>query len=403
MDIYVARQPIFKRNRRILGYELLFREDMSNFFPDVDQDSATSNLLSNSFFTIGIEKITGRKLAFINFTEKLIIKRVPLLFPRERIVVEVLENVRPSVEVIDACDEVKKKGYEIALDDFFFNVGLIPLVEKADIIKLDFKAMDAKELAESVKNLSSFPVRFLAEKVETYEEFNQALKMGFQYFQGYFFSRPEIIRGFEVSSPKMSLIEIMAEANKRDFDFGRLERLISRDVTVSYKLLRYINSAYYRRLTEISSIHQALVLLGERRIRRFLALMAMTNLASEKPHELIRASIIRASFCEALGEISAGNVQPSELFTLGLFSLIDAIMDDDMAVLMEKLPLSGGIKKALVAGKGPLADYLELVKAYEMGNWPLVEEKAEALGIGEDRLPQEYLKALGFGDFFATL
>lgn len=403
MEVYVARQPIFKKNKRLFGYELLFRGGMSNYFPDIDQDEATSSLLSNSFINMGIESITGRKTAFINFTEKLLLQKLPMLFPKEKLVVEILEDVEPTPDVIDACKDIHRKGYHIALDDFFYHSKFAPLIELAGTIKLDFRAMSLEAIAESVEILSKYNVKFLAEKVETYDEFNQAVEMGFEYFQGFFFSKPEILRGVDISSTRMSLLEIMAEANKNDFKFHRLEDMVSRDVIVSYKLLRYINSAYYRRLNEISSIHQALVLLGEKRIRRFMSLLAMTNLASDKPHELIRASIIRAKFCEDIGGMSPSNVSPDELFTLGLFSLIDAILDDSMENLMAKLPLSEAIKDALISEQGPLCDYLSLSKHYEMGAWGRVSEAAGSLGLKEETLPQSYLAAVGYGDFFSSM
>jgi c-di-GMP-related signal transduction protein len=403
MEVYVARQPIFKKNKHIFGYELLFRGGMSNYFPEIDQDIATSSLLSNSFVNMGIESITGRKTAFINFTEKLLLQKLPMLFPKEKLVVEILEDVEPTPDVIDVCKDIHRKGYHIALDDFFYHAKFDPLIELAGTIKLDFRAMSLEAIAESVEILSKYNVKFLAEKVETYDEFNQAVEMGFEYFQGFFFSKPEILRGVDISSTRMSLLEIMAEANKNDFKFHRLEDMISRDVIVSYKLLRYINSAYYRRLNEISSIHQALVMLGEKRIRRFMSLLAMTNLASDKPHELIRTSIIRAKFCETVGEMSPLNVSPDELFTLGLFSLIDAILDDSMENLMAKLPLSEAIKGALISEQGPLCDYLSLSKHYEMGAWGRVSEMAESLGLKEKTLPQGYLAAVGYGDFFISM
>lgn len=403
MEVYVARQPIFKKNKHILGYELLFRDGMSNYFPEIDQDTATSNLLSNSFLNMGIDRITRRKMAFINFTENLLLQRLPLLFPKEKLVVEILENVEPSVDVIDVCKDIQRKGYDIALDDFFYHIKFAPLIDLAGIIKLDFRAMPLEEIAESVEILSKYNVKFLAEKIESYGEFHRAVEMGFEYFQGYFFSRPQILKGVDISGPRMSLLEIMAEANKNDFKFDRLENMISRDVIVSYKLLRYINSAYYKRLNEISSIHQALVLLGEKRIRRFMSMLAMTNLASDKPHELIRSSIIRAKFCESIGELSPSYISTAELFTLGLFSLIDAILDDSMENLMAKLPLSEAIKNALISGKGPLNAYLRLSKYYEKGEWTGVSKMTELLGLSEDELPHSYLDAVVFGDFFSTL
>lgn len=403
MEVYVARQPIFKKNKKIHAYELLFRGGMSNYFPDIDGDTATSKVLSSSFFAIGIENISGAKTSFINFTQSLLESRLPLMFPRETIVVEVLEDVEPDDNVITVCREIRENGYTIALDDFFYKARLDPLISQANIIKVDFMAMSLEEIRDCVEKLAKYDVNLLAEKVETHEEFNQAIEMGFEYFQGYFFSKPEIIKGKDISSPGMNLLAIMAEANKDDFKFRDLENIIARDVAISYKLLRYINSAYFRRVNDISSIKQALVLLGEKRIRRFVALIAMSKLASDKPDELIRTSIIRARFCEMIGEMNGSAIASSELFTLGLFSLIDAILDDSMVELMKKLPLTEGIKKALVSEEGGLEAYLRLVTNYESGDWKGVSETAAGLNIDEAALPECYRESLGWADNFSSL
>jgi EAL and modified HD-GYP domain-containing signal transduction protein len=400
MEVYVARQPIFKRDKKISGYELLFRGGMSNLFPDIDGDTATSKVLSSSFLTIGIEKITGLKVAFVNFTQDLLINRVPLMFPRERVVVEVLEDVEPEQDVIKVCREINRRGYEIALDDFFYKSNLDPLISSADIIKFDFRSTSFEEMEQHIKKLSKYGVDLLAEKVETYEEFNRALEMGFNYFQGYFFSKPEVIKGRDISSSNMLLLQVMAEANKQDFRFQALEKIIARDVAITYKLFRYINSTFYRTVTPISSIKQAIVMLGEKGIRRFVSLVAMAKLAADKPDELIRTSIIRARFCELLAEKSPSKVSPSELFILGLFSLIDAILDESMESLMEKLPLSDGIKGALVYDQGELRDYLRLTLSYETGNWQLVSNTAARLGLKEEDLPNCFMDALSWADTF---
>ena len=403
MDIYVARQPIFDVKKCIFGYELLFRTDMANFFPEMEGDSATSKLLSNSFFNIGIEKIAGSNLAFINFTQELLLKQLPLMFSQDRLVVEILENVQPDRDVIEACQEIALNGYIIVLDDFFYKPSLEPLIEVADIIKIDVKATPLEEIGDLVKKMTKKGVDLLAEKVETHDEFKKALKMGFRYFQGFFFSKPEVLAGKEISTPQMQLLEIMAEVNKEDFEFNRLEKMIVRDASISYKLMRLINSAYFKRAKEISSIRQAIVMIGEAGIRRFLSLISMAGLVANKPDELIRASLIRAKFCELLGNHRGSNAEKSELFTLGLFSLIDAIMDDSMENLMSQIPLSGKIKEALITRTGDLNGYLSLVESYEKGNWEEIEEATKIMGIDESNLPRHYMESLGWADSLNVL
>lgn len=403
MDIYVARQPIFDKKRRIFGYELLFRDGMSNFFPDIDGDTATSKLLSNSFFNTGIEKITGLKLAFINFTQDLLLKKIPLMLPCDKIVVEILEDVEPEDNVVSACSEMVKKGYSIALDDFLYEKKREPLVALANIIKFDFKSTPFSVIEQTMEKLAEYRVQYLAEKVETYEEFRKALKAGFNYFQGYFFSKPEVIKRKDISSSQINLLKIMAEFSKKDYTVQELETIIIRDVALAYKLLRHVNSAYFGIANNISSIKQAIVLLGEKEVRRFFSLMSMAKLADEKPDELIRASIVRARFCELTGELYGPEVNSSELFTLGLFSLIDAILDAPMKNLMENLPLSENIREVLTDQKGDLKDFLSLAVSYETGNWDGVEANARSLGLNNMDIPSRFLEAIKWADNLADL
>lgn len=403
MDIYVARQPIFDIKKCIFGYELLFRADMANFFPEIEGDSATSKLLSNSFFNIGIEKIAGSNLAFINFTQELLLKQLPLMFSQDRLVVEILEDVRPERDVIEACQEIALNGYIIVLDDFFYKPSLEPLIEVADIIKIDVRATPLEEVGDLVKNMAERGVDLLAEKVETHDEFKKALEMGFRYFQGFFFSKPEVLRGKEISTPQMQLLEIMAEVNKEDFEFNRLEKMIVRDASISYKLMRLINSAYFKRAKQISSIRQAIVMIGEVGIRRFLSLISMAGLAANKPDELIKVSLVRAKFCELLGNHPGSSAETSELFTLGLFSLIDAIMDDSMENLMSQIPLSSNIKEVLISRTGDLSGYLSLVESYERGDWEEIDEATNIMGIDHDDLPRQYMESLSWADSLNVL
>jgi EAL and modified HD-GYP domain-containing signal transduction protein len=403
VEVYVARQPIFDKKKKLYAYELLFRASMDNYFPDIDGDTATSKLLSNSFFSIGIGKIIGKHRAFINFTRDLLIKKVPMMFPSESVVVEILEDVEPEKDVLEGCQAIASGGYTIALDDFFYKPELEPLVALARIIKFDLRATPLEEIVDVIKKLTKNGIKLLAEKVETHEEFQKSRDMGFQYFQGYFFSKPEILKGKEISTPHMNILEMVAEANKSDIKFDKLEKMIARDVSISYKLLQLMNSAYYKRIQEITSIRQAIVIMGESGIRRFLSVIAMAGVSTNKPDELLTSSIIRAKFCEFIGQINSNSVDPAELFTMGLFSQIDAMMDDSMESLMEKLPLSERIKTALVKRDGALKDYLELVVCYEKGQWEHVAEKSRLLGIEEKKLPEYYLSALDWADTVTSL
>jgi EAL and modified HD-GYP domain-containing signal transduction protein len=393
MDAYVARQPIFLKNKSIYAYELLFRDGTANFVPDIDGDVATATVMSNSVLIIGIESIIGDKKAFINFTQNLLVKKIPLLLPKETTVVEILEDVTPEADLLTACAEMAKAGYLLALDDFEYSPELLPLIEMAHIIKFDFRLTPLAEIESYLKLLPQGRRRLLAEKVETYEEFEIAQKMGFELFQGYFFCKPEIIRGREIPGSQLNLLQLMSALNKKDFQFDHLENLVTQDVGLSYKLMRYINSPFFGRASKMASVKQGLVFLGEKEIRRFISLVAMSRLAADKPNELVRASCIRGKFCELICEQNPSQWDPSELFTLGMFSLIDAIVDSTMSDVMGRMPLSPNLTNALISRKGPLSPYLALICTYEKGEWQMVSKLAAALKIDESGLPELYRQA----------
>ena len=396
MYVYIARQPIFNTQKKIFAYELLFRETLGLNLGELSGDRATTSLLSTTFLTEGIEKVADNKLCFINFTKNLLIQEIANFFPKNKIVVEILEDVLPTSDVISACSKLSQLGYLIALDDFVFNDALMPLIELANIIKIDYRLSTTKEIEQILYRLSRFNIRYLAEKIETYEEFEHARKLGFHYFQGYFFARPESIKLKEVSSIKTSKIRLLAEINKRETSLDNLHKIIESDVAIAYKLLRYINSAYYYLLAEVTSIRQAIIYLGEKEIRRFIILVVISELAAEKPSELLRLSLIRARFCELLATGSKYAAEATELFLLGLLSMIDAILDTTMDQVMEKLPLSNLVKEGLAHQRGPLFPFLQAVVAYEQGKPEECLLTLQSLQVNTDNVYNNYLKAVKF-------
>lgn len=400
-DVYVARQPIFDKNKNIYAYELLFRNGAANYVPDIDGDVATTTLLANTFFTIGMDTLAGGRKSFINFTQNLLEKKVPLLLPKETTVIEILEDVKPGPVLLEACAQMAAAGYTIALDDFVYMPELDPLIAIANIIKFDFRLTPKEAIDTDLKQLSGNNLCLLAEKVETHAEFEAAQKMGFELFQGYFFCKPEIIQGREIQGSQLNLLMIMAQINSDAFSREELEKLISRDMGISYKLFKYLNSAFFARVSKVSSVKQSLVFLGEKETRRFVSLIAMSRLAEGKPNELIRAACIRGKFCELLGTDAHENTSPAEMFTLGMFSLIDAVIDQPMDKILDQLPLSSQIKRALVDAKGRLAGYIELIRSYETGQWDRVSRLSQALKLDGKTLPALYLQACQWSDITA--
>lgn len=400
MDIFVARQPILDRKKKLFAYELLFRGGTTNAMPDIDGDVATSKVLTDSFLSFSIDKLSATKKVFINFTQKLLVKQVPAMFPADRVVVEVLENVAPTPEVLSSCKALSKKGFTLALDDFYFQDELVPLIQLAHIIKVDFMLTPLNEIEALTEKLRQYPLTLLAEKVETHEVFEMALELGYTYFQGYFFSKPEVMQQKDISPSKLALLQIIGEINRSDYSPDRMEANIQGDLSISYKLLRYMNSAFFRRVNEITSIKQAIILLGEKELKRFVSLIATAQLASDKPAELTRTAIIRARFIEQIGENSKSTMDKTEFFTLGLFSTLDAMLDSPMDKIMQELPLSNPIKLALNQNQGPLAPYLQLAISYETGDWQTCTRCQTEINIDSQILPEYYMDAVKWAEAF---
>lgn len=396
MNSFIARQPIFDAEKKLFAYELLFRTGMSNAYPNIDGSTATSSLLSSSFLTTGIDSISNGKIVFINFTEELLIRGIPMLFPDDKIIIEILEDVIPTDAIVVACQNLKLKGYSLALDDFVYQKNLIPLIKLARFIKADFRLTPIMEIVKLISTLKEYQCSLLAEKIETYDEFQKAKELGFRYFQGYFFARPEILKNKEISASQLSLIKLICEINKEGFDIDRLETIIRQDVSISFKLFKYLNSSYFYRVHPVSSINQAIAFLGENGIRLFVSLIVASKLAKGKPSELIRTSLIRANVLSSIGKEL--EIQGSELFMLGLFSLVDAMLDNSMNNLVRQLPLSPAIKKALVEREGKLFPFLNLIESYERCKWESIENEIERLNIGPDRLTGFYLEAVKMAD-----
>ena len=396
MDIFVARQPIFDRNKEVAAYELLFRESMENYMSkDVDGDQATTSVLSRSFMNLGLESVSSGKKVFINFTENLLLKQIPSIFPADKTVVEILEDVKPSKDIIDAVLKLKELNYEIALDDFIFEDGMEGLVELADIIKVDFMDVTLDKIREEVVKLPP-NIKLLAEKVETWEEYRAGLDMGFVYFQGYFFSKPEIIKGKEFPVLDFSLIELIAETSKEEPDYDKMVSIIAKDVSISYKLLTLMNSALFKRVVEIKSIHETLNFLGQDEFKRFLSVIMMSNISKNATFELSVVSCTRARFCELIAQ-KAG-MKSNEAFATGLFSMIDAILGQPVKKVMEALPLSETIKAALTSAKGDLFKILASAICFERGEFDKAEKLVKMLGVDFKEIPSIYKEAVAWAD-----
>ena len=394
MYFYVARQPILDINKNLYAYELLFRDGIDNAFPDIDEDQATSRLIEGSEFNLGIDHLTGDTLGFINFTLDTILKKYALMLPPSSVVIEILETVKPGKRLLETVKYLKEKGYTIALDDYEHKPVWRHFFPFVDLIKFDLKAMPFSEVETVIADLKDFPdIKLLAEKVETLEEFERCKELGFEYFQGYFFSQPELVKTKSLSPSQLTLAELLSETSADNMDLPKITTIFERDINLSYKLLRYSNSAAFKRRSEISNIKQALVVLGKHELKKFLSLLFTASVSDDKPEELLNMAMIRARFCELLAKLH-GKSDPSMAFLTGMMSLIDAILDQDIKTVMKQLPLSDEIKDALINGDGILAQYLELTLAYEKGDWEQESLLGKKLQLSEKEVPATYAEAL---------
>jgi EAL and modified HD-GYP domain-containing signal transduction protein len=399
MNFYAARQPILDKNKNLFAYELLFRDSVDNVFPDIDGDEATSKMIEASQFNMGISGFTGSKPAFINFTLDTLAKGYPEMIAPDEVVIEILETVKPGKKLLAICKKLYDEGYTIALDDYEHQKVWLHFYPYIKIIKIDIQQSSQANINEVCAAVKNFPqIKLLAEKVETHEEYNLMLDLGFDYFQGYFFAKPEMIKTKSLSPSQIAMAELLYETSKTDLDLNNITKVFERDVSLSYKLLRYANSAIFKRRNEISTIKQALVILGSGELKRFIGLMFAVTANPNKPSELINLAMTRAKFCELVVQDSNLELDISIAFLTGLLSMIDAILDEEMATVLEKLPLSQEIKDPLLTEKGVMAAIIKLIELIEQANWDKTNIVIEKLKLDKDKVVEHYNQALAWAD-----
>jgi c-di-GMP-related signal transduction protein len=385
---YLARQPILNRARELFAYELLFRNGLQNSCDGLDLELASTSVMDTSFL-IGFEKITAGHRMFINCPREFLLRDYISLFPPASVVVEILENIKPDQEVIEACQRLKQSGYTIALDDFVDSPDWAPLVALADILKVDFRLTNPNEQRAIVSRYAEKNIRMLAEKVESQEEYAAAMQMGYSLFQGYFFCRPEIMQHRKLPSFKLAYLELLRAATAPEFDIQELALKIKHEATLTFRLLRYLNSAAFGLRSEIRSVAHALSLLGERELRKWIAVVSVGVLADGKPDELMTVPLIRGRFCELLAPLAGMPAHANDLFLMGLLSVMDAILDQPLDSILAELPVRAEIKEALQARTGLYWQLLDLAIAHERADW----EKVSAL-VSERRMKEEQVSAL---------
>jgi EAL and modified HD-GYP domain-containing signal transduction protein len=388
-EVFVARQPIFTRDLKVAGYELLFRGGEADTALIADPEGATASVVLNSFTEIGLERIVGSNRAWVNVSREFVLDGLAGSMPPGVVGLEILEDELLDERLVHALIELKRQGYRIALDDFQYSVSAERLLSLVDVVKLDLVAMGRERMAREVARLKPYGVTLLAEKVESHDDYAFCHGLGCDLFQGFFFCRPELLRRREIAANRASMLEVVAALQDPSVQFAQLERMIGHDVGLSYRLLRYINSAFFGLRFEISSIRQALALLGLENLRRWATLTVLASIDG-KPPELTVTALVRARFCERAGERLVGP-RPGEMFTLGLFSVIDALTDMPMDEVLEMIPFPSDMRDALISRRGEKGALLTSVTALEAGDFT----RAQKLVHGAGAL---YVEALAWAD-----
>ncbi|RQW63279.1 EAL and HDOD domain-containing protein [Vibrio viridaestus] len=389
---YVARQAIFNPAKNVLGYELLFRDGPENLFPKIDSDQATSRLLSEHFLTLH-NRVAEGLLTFVNFPYKSLVSHVPTLLPKERLVVEILEDCKPTQELLEAISKMSGMGYKLALDDFIPSSEWKPFLPFVNYIKFDITEVSPQKAKVLIDKLAKTNIKFIAEKVETYQEYQECIEVGFHLFQGYFFSKPEMIRKEKIDPSLIATVQLCEQMAKPNIDFDRVESIISRDVSLSYKLLTLVNNSP-NVLVKIKSFKQAITYLGEERLRQFVSLIAIAASAEGKPRHLFTLSLQNAYFCEEISKLIITKTEPGSAFLTGIFCYLDSIMDQSLEQLLKEIPLSKEVSNALLKGEGSLGDVLSLAKAYDHAEWNTVQSMTCKLGISLELTAQCYDSAI---------
>jgi EAL and modified HD-GYP domain-containing signal transduction protein len=387
---YVARQPILDLRGRVHGYELLFRDGQGVGFRG-DGDLATRTMLDNSVI-FGLEKLTGGVTAFVNCTEESLTEALVDVLPPSMTVLEILETIEPTPDLVDACRRLKGAGFRLALDDFTWRPGMEPLVELADYIKVDFILTGADERKKLLQRLSSYAVALVAEKVETYEEYQQARVEGFKLIQGYYFCRPVLLKNRNVPANRLSHIEILRLLHEDSIDLRKLSRLVKRDASLTYRLLRLINSPLCAVRQEVSSVQGALIAVGEEVFRRIATLAITSELNADQPEEVLRMAFVRGRFCE----LAAGQraLNSTEQYLLGLLSLLPAMLRLPMEELTPALPLREEIRQALLGAQIPERSLLAWLVSHERGEWATCDAIVEADDLDQEQLQRCYAEAV---------
>ncbi|VTP13852.1 EAL domain protein [Phytobacter ursingii] len=404
MYSFIARQPIFDRERQTVAYELLFRDGMNNAFPDVPPEYATSRVISDQFLCTPPPRAGSRYCSYINVPHQMIINGLGDVLPNDSVVIEILENAVPDDRLFAAVKDMHDRGYQFALDDFTMNAQWDRFLRYISVIKFDIRANPFHDIVNYITHHKAMPggIKFLAEKVETREEYDHCHRAGFSFFQGFFFSRPEIFRHKCLPQNTLSLCRLMMEVNRDIPDFAAIEQLLKTDLALSYKLMRYVRNLLFKSQGILNadnfSLKEMLMYLGCNAIRRFVTVAALANIGGTGVPELYRMSMVRGKFCEQIALKTDCTLLPCHAFLCGLFSLLDVILELPMVDLMKQVSVPQTVAAALCEHTGKQADILFLAQCYERRDWEAASEYCHVLHLSEHTVIEAMQAATRWAD-----
>lgn len=394
MQLYIARQPIFNRDRDIIAYELLYRNPKTKTAEQIDGDHATSSVLMITSVLASFEELLDGKQAFVNFTKTLLCDNTTTLFSSDYLVIEILEDIVPDEALIASLKNLKELGYTLALDDFTMKYPYREIIDLVDIIKVDFMLTSYIEQIQIVKKFKRPGLKFLAEKVETEEEFERAKKMGYDFFQGYYFAKPSLFNYQDVSNTRYTCFKMLDALSTPSPNYDDLADIVEKDVAMSYKLFKYANSVIYGGREPLNSIRDALVRLGFKNLHNWIYLIILRSISYGQSNELLSISLQRAKMMESLAIQYEMPSKQSEYFIAGLFSLIDVLTSKPIEEAIVSLNLSDEVESAILNRENKMGKSLDLIIAYESGDWKDFEDICKQLKLKASKVIQAYVESL---------
>ena len=393
-SVHIARQPVLDANRRVYGYELLYRAQSTDRACTTSGDLAAARVMTDALLGIGLDTLTGGVPAFVNFTRQLLLENAAALLPPAGVVIELREDIVVDDDVVETCRDLQAKGYTLALDDFVADSEAEALLPFASFVKLDVRDTPPIVWQPLAHRLASSSKQVVAERVETFDIVAQARDAGCTLFQGYYFCRPATQSAKAVPARRLAYLHLFSAVNKPDLTIDQLEDLVKRDVSLTMRILRSINSAAFALSHEITSVRHALVLLGISQVRKWASVWAMAGLNSGGTPEVVSIALLRARSCELVGTAWAGSDAGAELFLVGMCSMLDAIVDQPMPKAIAGLQLSPAVTSVLLGGSHPMRSILDAVIAHEQGDWDGAAQHVAALGLAPSVISEAYSDAL---------